>query len=82
MTSAERLAAWIDNFIDRVGRITAWSSFALALDSLLTQRGARWNALLPLAAPVKAGVPTDVPVAAVRRALAAAGESNAQCVEL
>ena len=31
MTSAERLAAGIDDFIDLVGRITAWSSFALAL---------------------------------------------------
>ena len=31
MTSAERLAAGIDEFIDLVGRITAWSSFALAL---------------------------------------------------
>ena len=30
MTSAERLAAGIDAFIDLVGRITAWSSFALA----------------------------------------------------
>jgi TRAP-type mannitol/chloroaromatic compound transport system permease small subunit len=30
VTSAERLAAGIDNFIDLVGRITAWSSFALA----------------------------------------------------
>ena len=31
MTSAERLAGGIDTFIDVVGRITAWSSFALAL---------------------------------------------------
>ena len=31
MTSAEKLAGGIDNFIDVVGRITAWSSFALAL---------------------------------------------------
>lgn len=31
MTSAERLAALIDDFIDLVGRITAWSSFALAI---------------------------------------------------
>ncbi len=31
MTSAERLADGIDAFIDFVGRITAWSSFALAL---------------------------------------------------
>jgi TRAP-type mannitol/chloroaromatic compound transport system permease small subunit len=31
VTSAERLAAGIDDFIDLVGRITAWSSFALAL---------------------------------------------------
>ena len=31
MTSAERLAGRIDDFIDLVGRITAWSSFALAL---------------------------------------------------
>ncbi len=30
MTPAERLAAGIDVFIDAVGRITAWSSFALA----------------------------------------------------
>ena len=31
MTSAERLAGRIDGFVDLVGRITAWSSFALAL---------------------------------------------------
>ncbi len=31
MTAAERLADGIDAFIDFVGRITAWSSFALAL---------------------------------------------------
>jgi TRAP-type mannitol/chloroaromatic compound transport system permease small subunit len=31
VTAAERLADGIDNFIDFVGRITAWSSFALAL---------------------------------------------------
>ena len=31
MTSAENLAGAIDTFVDAVGRITAWSSFALAL---------------------------------------------------
>jgi TRAP-type mannitol/chloroaromatic compound transport system permease small subunit len=31
VTPAQRLAAGIDHFIDVVGRITAWSSFALAL---------------------------------------------------
>ena len=31
MISGERLASGIDRFIDAVGRITAWSSFALAL---------------------------------------------------
>jgi TRAP-type mannitol/chloroaromatic compound transport system permease small subunit len=31
VTSAERLAGGIDRFIDIVGRITAWSSFALAV---------------------------------------------------
>ena len=31
MTAAEQLADGIDTFIDAVGRITAWSSFALAL---------------------------------------------------
>ena len=31
MTPAEKLADGIDTFIDFVGRITAWSSFALAL---------------------------------------------------
>lgn len=31
MISGERLAAGIDRFIDAVGRVTAWSSFALAL---------------------------------------------------
>jgi TRAP-type mannitol/chloroaromatic compound transport system permease small subunit len=30
VTSAERLADGIDTFIDAVGRVTAWSSFALA----------------------------------------------------
>ncbi len=30
MSSAERLADGIDDFIDAIGRITAWSSFALA----------------------------------------------------
>ena len=31
MISAERFAAGIDRFVDAVGRLTAWSSFALAL---------------------------------------------------
>ena len=31
MIPAERLASGIDNFVDLVGRVTAWSSFALAL---------------------------------------------------
>lgn len=31
MTSAEKIATGIDDFVDAVGRITAWSSFALAL---------------------------------------------------
>jgi TRAP-type mannitol/chloroaromatic compound transport system permease small subunit len=31
VASAEKLADQIDTFIDRVGRVTAWSSFALAL---------------------------------------------------
>ena len=31
MTFSEKLAGGIDDFIDAVGRITAWSSFALAL---------------------------------------------------
>ena len=31
MTPAEKLADGIDAFIDAIGRITAWSSFALAL---------------------------------------------------
>jgi TRAP-type mannitol/chloroaromatic compound transport system permease small subunit len=31
VTSAEKFAAGIDDFVDAVGRITAWSSFALAL---------------------------------------------------
>jgi TRAP-type mannitol/chloroaromatic compound transport system permease small subunit len=30
-TSAERLADGIDTFIDAIGRVTAWSSFALAI---------------------------------------------------
>lgn len=31
MTPAEKLAGRIDRFVDAVGRITAWSSFALAI---------------------------------------------------
>ncbi|HSL79098.1 MAG TPA: TRAP transporter small permease subunit [Pseudolabrys sp.] len=31
MISGERFAAGIDRFVDAVGRVTAWSSFALAL---------------------------------------------------
>ena len=31
MISGERFAAGIDRFVDSVGRVTAWSSFALAL---------------------------------------------------
>jgi len=31
MTQAEKLAGGIDTFIDVVGRVTAWSSFALAV---------------------------------------------------
>jgi TRAP-type mannitol/chloroaromatic compound transport system permease small subunit len=31
LTSGEKFAAGIDDFVDAVGRITAWSSFALAI---------------------------------------------------
>ncbi|MEO6352082.1 MAG: MMPL family transporter [Burkholderiaceae bacterium] len=61
------------------------TSIALAVDSLLFQRGARWNAVLPLTAP--AGVqtnaqPNGLAVAPVRAALAAAGQANALFVDL
>ena len=57
------------------------TSIALAVDSLLFQRGARWSALLPLTAPASAQS-TGLAVAPVRAALAAAGQSNALFVDL
>src|SRR5581483_10315255 len=58
------------------------TSFALALDALLLQRDGKWIALLPLSAPVRAGVPTDIPVDLIRGALDAAGQPNALFVDL
>jgi predicted exporter len=55
------------------------TSLALAVDSLLFQRGARWTAMLPLTAP--ANTPS-MDAAPVRAALAAAGASEALFVDL
>lgn len=57
------------------------TSVALAVDSLLFQRGARWDAVLPLTAPP--GLQTSgLAVAPIRAALAAAGQANALFVDL
>ncbi|NMM25726.1 MAG: MMPL family transporter [Glaciimonas sp.] len=68
------------------------TSFALALDSLLYQRGSGWNAVLPLTAPApsgqSAGIGNDIGMdmgilaAPVRAALARAGQPNALLVDL
>ncbi len=56
------------------------TSLALAVDSLLFQRDATWNAVLPLTAP--AGSADGIAVAPIRAALAAAGQQNALFVDL
>lgn len=58
------------------------TSLALALDSLLFQRGTRWNAVLPLTAPAGGAHASNIPVEPVRAALAAAGQSSALFVDL
>jgi predicted exporter len=58
------------------------TSLALALDSLLFQRGTLWNAVLPLTAPASGAQAFDIPVEPVRAALAAAGQSSALFVDL
>lgn len=58
------------------------TSLALALDSLLFQRGARWNAMLPLTAPAGTAQTTGIPVEPVRAALTAAGQPGAVFVDL
>ncbi|CAN5453853.1 MMPL family transporter [soil metagenome] len=58
------------------------TSLSLALDSLLFQRGTRWNAVLPLTAPASVAQTTGIPVEPVRAALAAAGQSTALFVDL
>ncbi|WP_019142432.1 MMPL family transporter [Noviherbaspirillum massiliense] len=55
------------------------TSLALAVDSLLFQRGTRWNALLPLTAPPQSA---SLAVEPVRAALSAAGQPNALFVDL
>lgn len=57
------------------------TSLALAVDSLLFQRGSTWNAVLPLTAPSGAqssGLATEP----IRAAIAAAGQENALFVDL
>jgi len=53
------------------------TSMALAVDSLLFQRGASWTAVLPLTGP-----PTGLDAAPIRAALVAAGQPNALFVDL
>jgi predicted exporter len=55
------------------------TSLALAVDSLLFQRGDRWTAMLPLTAPADTH---GIDAAPVRAALAAAGASDALFVDL
>ncbi len=57
------------------------TSVALAVDSLLFQRGERWNAVLPLTAPAGAQS-SGLAVAPIRAALDAAGQPNALFVDL
>lgn len=57
------------------------TSLALAIDSLLFQRGSTWNAVLPLSVPSGAqssGLATEP----IRAAIAAAGQDNALFVDL
>ncbi len=56
------------------------TSLALAVDSLLFQRGATWNAILPLTASSTGN--DGIAVTPVRNALAAAGQQNALFVDL
>lgn len=60
------------------------TSLALALDSLLYQRGSGWSAVLPLTltAPASAVPSADIAITAVRAALAKAGQPNALLVDL
>ncbi|WP_025915700.1 MMPL family transporter [Herminiimonas sp. CN] len=57
------------------------TSLALALDSLLYQRGSSWNAVLPLTASAS-GQSAGIATAPVRAALALAGQPNALLVDL
>jgi predicted exporter len=58
------------------------TSLALAVDSQLFQRGARWNAVLSLTAPRTGDTSSGIAVEPVRAAMAAAGQQNAVFVDL
>ncbi|GAB3546006.1 MMPL family transporter [Noviherbaspirillum agri] len=58
------------------------TSLALAVDSLLFQRGDQWSAILPLMAPESTAHTIGIPTEPIRAALAAAGQSNALFVDL
>jgi predicted exporter len=58
------------------------TSLALAVDSLLFQRGTRWNAMLPLTAPDAAVQHSGIAADLVRAAIAASGQPNALFVDL
>lgn len=58
------------------------TSLALAVDSLLFQRGDQWSAILPLSAPEATAHTTGIATEPIRAALAAAAQPNALFVDL
>jgi predicted exporter len=58
------------------------TSLALAVDSLLFQRGTQWTAMLPLTAPSSEKLSQGIAVEPIRAALAASGQTNALFVDL
>lgn len=58
------------------------TSLALAVDSLLFQRGDQWSAILPLTAPESTAHTIGIPTEPIRAALADAGQANALFVDL
>ncbi|MEP6679508.1 MAG: hypothetical protein ABJB78_09425, partial [Betaproteobacteria bacterium] len=58
------------------------TSFAVATDALLVQRGARWSALLPLKSVRRGAVDAPIDAQAIRAALDEAGQPGALLVDL
>ncbi len=85
---AERLTPFIDDIAAAKARAPLQradldkTSLALAVDSLMFQRGDQWRAVLPLTAPDAGMRASSIDVAPVRAVLTAAGQSNAVFVDL